>query len=96
MLEYAPSQTNKTVQHAVLKTVANGNADSDMTQKIHVGRLFVRDKRIWMEKKRIDVCRVSDGGIFNMCDISYEMLTSLNFSFKFGRIILTLFNIKPV
>ena len=34
--------------------------------------------------------------ILNMSEIGYEIHTSLNFSFKFGGIILILFNIKPV
>ena len=54
VLEYAPSQSHKIVQHAfvkgVLKTVANSNADLDMEQKILRGRLFVQGKRIWMSE----------------------------------------------
>ena len=34
--------------------------------------------------------------IFHMCEIGYEILISLNFSFKFGGLILILFNIEPV
>ena len=34
--------------------------------------------------------------ISNMCEIGYEMNISLNFSLKFGGIILILFNINPV
>ena len=42
-------------------------------------------------------CAVSQAyRILNMCEIGYEILTSLNFSFKFGGIILILFNNKPV
>ena len=33
--------------------------------------------------------------ILIMCEIGYEIHISLNFSFKCGRIILILFNIKP-
>ena len=34
----------------VLKTVANSNADLDMAQKIQRERMFVQEKRIWMNK----------------------------------------------
>ena len=34
--------------------------------------------------------------ILNMCETGYEIHISLNFSFKFERMILILFNIKPV
>ena len=34
--------------------------------------------------------------ILSMCEIGYEIHICLNFSFKFGGIILILFNIKPV
>ena len=54
VLEYARSQSNKTVQHAsckgVLKTVANSNADLEMAQKIQRGRFVVPEKRIWTSK----------------------------------------------
>ena len=42
-------------------------------------------------------CAVSQAErILNMCEIGYEIHISLNFSFKFGGIILILFNMKPV
>ena len=42
-------------------------------------------------------CDVSQAErILNMCDISYEIHISHNFSFKFGGIILILFIIRPV
>ena len=42
------------------------------------------------------MCAVSQAErILNMCEIGYEIHISLNFSFKFGGIILILFNIKP-
>ena len=42
-------------------------------------------------------CAVSQAErILNMCEIGYEIHLSLNFSFKFGGIILILLNIKPV
>ena len=43
------------------------------------------------------MCAVSQAEhILNMCEIGYEIHISLNFSFKFGGIIVILFNIKPV
>ena len=52
-------------------------------------------QRIWEELEyRIDMCRVS--GILNIFEIGYEIHISLNFSFKFGGIILILINIKSV
>ena len=54
VLEYARSQSNKTVQHAscegVVKTVSNSNANLDMAEKLLRGRLFVQEKRIWTTK----------------------------------------------
>ena len=54
MLEYAQSQFNKTVQHALVrefsKTVANSNADLGMAKKIQRGKLFEQEKRIWTTK----------------------------------------------
>ena len=42
-------------------------------------------------------CAVSQAEhILNMCEIGYEIHILLNFSFKFGGIILILFKIKPV
>ena len=42
-------------------------------------------------------CAVSQAEhILNNCEIGYDMHTSLNFSFKFGWIVLILFSIKPV
>ena len=42
-------------------------------------------------------CAVSQAErILNMCEIGYEIHTSLNFSFKFGGVIHILFNINPV
>ena len=75
----------------VLKTVANSNADLDMTQKSQRKVVSAGEKYL----DRIDVCRGSVERILNMCEISYENHISPNFSLKFGEIILILFN-KPV
>ena len=40
------------------------------------------------------MCAVSQAECLNMCEIGYEIHTSLNFSMKFGGIILIYFNIK--
>ena len=56
VLEYARSQSNKTVQHVFmrefLKNVANSNADLDMAQKIQRGSLFVQNKRTTKKIRR--------------------------------------------
>ena len=52
VLEYARSQSNKTVHacicEGVLETVDNSNTDLDMAQRIQRGRLFMQEKRIWI------------------------------------------------
>ena len=95
VLEYTP---NTVEQDAiafvrVLKTAANSNANFDMVQKIQRGRLLVPEKRIRTEL----MCAVSQAErILNMFKIGHEIHISLNFSSKFGGIILILLNIKPV
>ena len=42
-------------------------------------------------------CAVSQAEcILKMCEIGYIIHISLNFSFKFGGLVLILFNVKPV
>ena len=54
-------------------------------------------QRAWEELVYFLTCAVSQAErILNIFYIDYEMHISLNFSFKFGGIIVIMFNIKPV
>ena len=82
-----PDSTNNSLAHP--DQPLDNETIQATTRSVHSGR---RQAKAQTEL----TCAVSQAErILSMCEICYEIHLSQNFSFKFGGIILMLFNIKP-
>ena len=83
-----PDSTNNSLAHP--EEMLDNETLQATARSGHIGRGQVKTQT----KMTCAVSQVEH--ILNLCEIGYEIHIFFNFSFKFGGIILILFNIKPV
>ena len=83
-----PDSTNNSIAH--LEETYDNETLQTTARSIHNGRGHAQG----LTKLTFAVSQAEH--ILNMCEIGYEIHISLNFSLKFGVVVLILFNIKPV